>query len=330
MTKRVFSGTQPTGELHIGGYLGAFRGWVEMQRTHDAYYCVVDLHALTAGEEPTRLRRHTLKVATLLLAVGLDPSACTLFVQSHVPEHTQLCWLLECMATMGELGRMTQFKDKVAGRESVPAGLFTYPVLMAADILLYDADQVPVGEDQRQHLELARDLAIRFNGRYGTTFVVPEPTIPPVGARVMDLAEPTRKMSKSTSSPLGTIRVLDDPATIERKVRRAVTDADTEVRYDRAAKPGVSNLVELLAVATGLSREEAAAGQASYALLKAATGEAVVEMLRPVRDRYAELASDPKAVSTVLEKGAAKAREVAAATVSRASQAMGLLAPGGA
>ncbi|PZS23974.1 MAG: tryptophan--tRNA ligase [Acidimicrobiales bacterium] len=328
MVKRVFSGTQPTGELHIGGYLGAFRGWVEMQHTHDAFYCVVDLHALTAGEEPTRLRRHTLEVASLLLAVGLDPDACTLFVQSHVPEHAQLSWLLECTATMGELGRMTQYKDKAAGRESVPAGLFTYPVLMAADILLYDADEVPVGEDQRQHLELARDLASRFNSRYGPTFVVPEAIIPPVGARVMDLAEPTRKMSKSTSSSLGTIRVLDDPATIERKVRRAVTDIDTEVRYDRGTKPGVSNLVELLAVATGRSREEAAASQAGYASLKAATAEALIEMLHPVQERYVELAGDPAGVRAVLEKGAAKAREVAGTTVSRASQAMGLLPPG--
>ncbi len=327
--KRVFSGTQPTGDLHIGGYLGAFRGWVEMQRTHHAFYCVVDLHALTAEEEPDQLRRHTLEVATLLLAMGLDPDSCTLFVQSHVPEHTQLSWLLECTATMGELGRMTQFKDKTAGKESVPVGLFSYPVLQAADILLYDADRVPVGEDQRQHLELTRDLATRFNLRYGDAFVVPEAAIPAVGARVMDLADPTRKMSKSGASPSGTIRVLDEPETIARKVRRAVTDGDTVVRYDREAKPGISNLVELLAVATGRSRREVAAEQTSYASLKSATAEALAELLRPVRERYAMLAGDPRAVEAVLEKGAAKAREVATVTLTRASRAMGLLAPGG-
>ncbi len=248
---RVLSGVQPSGDLHLGNYLGAFRNWVADQHDYDAFFCVVDLHALTPTTTPPCWRQRTLETAHSLLAVGLDPAVCTLFVQSHVPEHPRLTWLLECTATFGELRRMTQFKDKGREQESVRAGLFTYPVLMAADILLYDADRVPVGDDQRQHLELTRDLAIRFNHRYGPTFVVPEAAVPKVAARVMDLQEPTRKMSKSVSSPLGTVLVLDSPEEIDRKVRKAVTDTETEVRYDPVSKPGVSNLLELLAAATG-------------------------------------------------------------------------------
>src|SRR6202453_1743361 len=221
---RVLSGVQPSGEVHLGNYLGAFRPWVEDQHVHEAFYCVVDLHALSQDYDPALLARRTLETATGLLAVGLDPDVCALFVQSHVPEHPRLHWLLECTATMGELRRMTQFKEKGGESESGRVGLFTYPVLQAADILLYDADRVPVGDDQRQHLELTRDLAIRFNHHYGDTFVVPQAAVPTVAARVMDLQEPSRKMSKTVSSPLGTVLVFDSPKEIDRKVRKAVTD----------------------------------------------------------------------------------------------------------
>jgi tryptophanyl-tRNA synthetase len=261
------------------------------------------------------------------LASGLDPELCTLFVQSHVAEHARLTWLLECTATMGELRRMTQFKEKGAGQESVRAGLFTYPVLMASDILLYDADRVPVGDDQRQHLELTRELAIRFNHRYGDVFVVPEAAIPRVGARVMDLQHPERKMSKSVSSPLGTVQVLDEPAELERKIKRAVTDTDGEVRYDPEAKPGLSNLLELLAVATERSPSEVALGYQRYGDLKRDVAEALIELLRPVRERRKALAADPGAVAALLGVGAEKARAVAGATYARAADAMGLVSP---
>ncbi|HTZ07967.1 MAG TPA: tryptophan--tRNA ligase [Acidimicrobiales bacterium] len=326
---RVLSGVQPSGELHLGNYLGALRGWAEDQHRYDAYFCVVDLHALTLDYDPAQLAPRTLQAATSLMAAGLDPEVCTLFVQSHVPEHPRLTWLLECTATVGELRRMTQFKDKGGEQEGSRAGLFTYPVLMAADILLYDADRVPVGDDQRQHLELTRDVAIRFNHRYGDTFVVPEPAVPTVAARVMDLQEPTRKMSKSVLSPQGTLLVLDPPEVLERKVRRAVTDAETEVRYDPEAKPGVSNLLELLASATGADPAVLAGDYATYGALKADTAAALVELLRPVRQRYAELEADPGHVTAVLERGAAKAHAVAGPTLDRAMRAAGLLPPPG-
>ena len=325
---RVLSGIQPTGDFHLGNYVGALRQWVEAQHSHDAFYCVVDLHALTFGHDPTVLAAKTFESATVLLSAGIDPDVSTVFVQSHVPQHTQLSWVLECVATFGELGRMTQFKEKGAGRESVSVGLFTYPVLQAADILLYDADQVPVGEDQRQHLELARDVAIRFNHRFGETLVVPEAAIPPVGARVMDLQQPTAKMSKSSESPQGTITLLDDPKAIAKRIRSAVTDSETEVRYDPEAKPGVSNLLQILGAATGRSPAEAATGYEQYGPLKADTAEAVVEFLRPVQERFAELSQDPAHVQAVLRAGAAKAGSVAAATLARAQRAVGLLPPG--
>lgn len=315
--------------MHLGNYLGAFRTWVSDQHRHEAFFCVVDLHALAQDHDPTVLASKTLETATNLMAVGLDPSVCTLFVQSHVPEHPRLTWLLECTATFGELRRMTQFKEKGGENESVRAGLFTYPVLQAADILLYDADRVPVGEDQRQHLELTRDLAIRFNHRYGETFVVPELAIPEVAARVMDLQEPTRKMSKSLDSPLGTIGVLDPPEDIDRKVRRAVTDAGTTVVYEPLTKPGVSNLLELLSAAAGGDPEELASGYSSYSELKRDVSEALVELLRPVRERHLELAADPGHVEAVLANGAAKASAVAGTTLDRAMRAIGLLAPRG-
>ncbi len=324
---RVLSGIQPSGDLHLGNYLGAIRNWVEDQGSHDAFYCVVDLHALTLDIDPAELRSRTHDTALDLLAAGLDPDRCTLFVQSHVVQHTQMAWLLECTATMGELQRMTQFKDKSAGKESVRVGLFTYPVLQAADIVLYDAERVPVGDDQRQHLELARDVAIRFNGRFGDVLVVPEASIPVSGARVMDLQHPERKMSKSVNSPLGTVLILDDPAEITRKVKKAVTDNDGEVRFDPEAKPGLSNLLELLAVATGRTPKEVAGSYERYGDLKKDTAEALIELLRPVQTRRAELASDPGAVASLLSRGADKATEVASATYDRAARAVGLLAP---
>jgi tryptophanyl-tRNA synthetase len=324
---RVLSGIQPSGELHLGNYLGAVRNWVADQYTDEAYYCIVDLHALTLDIDPETLRARTWDAAIDLLASGLDPELCTLFVQSHVAEHARLTWLLECTATMGELRRMTQFKEKGAGQESVRAGLFTYPVLMASDILLYDADRVPVGDDQRQHLELTRELAIRFNRRYGDVFVVPEAAIPRIGARVMDLQHPERKMSKSVSSPLGTVQVLDEPAELERKIKRAVTDTDGEVRYDPEAKPGLSNLLELLAVATDRSPAEVAAGYQRYGDLKRDVAESLIELLRPVRERRKSLAADPGAVAALLAVGADKASAVAGATYARAAAAMGLVTP---
>ncbi|MBO0731245.1 MAG: tryptophan--tRNA ligase [Acidimicrobiaceae bacterium] len=330
----MFSGMQPTGDVHLGNYLGALRWWVSDQHQADSFYCVVDLHALTIPGDPAALREATSRTAALLLAIGLDPDVCTIFVQSHVPAHSQLTWLLECTASMGELQRMTQFKDKAArdGEVSARVGLFAYPVLMAADILLYDTDRVPVGDDQRQHLELTRDLAQRWNARYGETFVVPEAAIPPPGrgARVMDLQTPTAKMSKSAESPQGTIGLLDDPADIERKVRRAVTDADTgtdAVRWDRDAKPGVSNLLEILGTLTGRTPEDVAAGYDRYGPLKADTAEAIIERVRPIQARYKELTEDPQHVSNAMRAGAQRANEVASATVARASEAIGLLPP---
>jgi len=322
---RVLSGVQPSGDFHLGNYLGALRQWVALQHDHDAFFCIVDLHALTLEIDPGSLRARTEEAAVNLLAAGLDPATCTLFVQSHVPEHPRLTWLLECTATMGELRRMTQFKDKGRGQEAARVGLFTYPVLMAADILLYDAERVPVGDDQRQHLELARELAVRFNNRYGPTFTVPEATVPTVGARVMDLQHPDRKMSKSVDSPLGTIGVLDDPTEIDRKVRKAVTDTEAEVRYDPKIKPGVSNLLELLAAATDRRPQDVAQDYERYGDLKRGVSEALVELLRPVQERHAAWRADPAAVRQVLARGAARAHEVAGATYARAADATGLL-----
>jgi tryptophanyl-tRNA synthetase len=323
---RVFSGIQPTGDMHLGNYLGAVRHWVSDQDEHDSILCVVDLHAMTLPYDPAELAARTRQTATLLLAAGLDPERCTLFVQSHVREHTELTWILNCVATFGELQRMTQFKEKSEGRESVSVGLFDYPVLMAADILAYDTDRVPVGDDQRQHLELARDVAVRFNHRFGDTLVVPEAAIPPVAARVMDLQEPTSKMSK-TGESAGAIALLEDPAVIEKRVRSAVTDSDTEIRFDPERKPGVSNLLEILAASSGRRVEDVAAeldGQ-GYGALKASAAEAVVELLRPLRERYAELESDPAYVQRALALGAEKAEAMAAKVLERVRAAAGLL-----
>jgi tryptophanyl-tRNA synthetase len=325
---RVFSGIKPTGNVHLGNLLGALVHWADDQHRADSIYCVVDLHALTVPQDPAELRDATVRLAQVLLAVGLDPEVCTLFVQSHVPEHTELAWLMECTASFGELSRMTQFKDKSAKTGFVSGGLFTSPALMAADILLYDTTHVPVGDDQRQHVELTRDLAERFNARYGQTFVMPEATFPRAGARVMDLQDPTAKMSKSEDGAPGTILLLDDPKAIEKKIKRAVTDTESEVRYDVAAKPGVSNLLSILGAATGRSPEEAAAGYTQYGPLKADTAAAVVERLAPIQARFAELAGDPAETQRLLAVGATKAREVASATLARARDHVGLLPPG--
>ena len=325
---RVFSGIKPTGNVHLGNLLGALVHWVDDQHRADSVYCVVDLHALTVPQDPAELRDATVRLAQLLLAVGLDPEVCTLFVQSHVSAHSELAWIMECTAAHGELSRMTQFKDKSAKGGFVSGGLFTYPALMAADILLYEATHVPVGDDQRQHVELTRDLAERFNSRYGPTFVVPEATYPRAGARVMDLQDPTSKMSKSEDGAPGTILVLDDPKAIEKKIKRAVTDTEAEVRYDVAAKPGVSNLLSILAGATGRTPEEAAVGYSQYGPLKADTAAAVVELLAPIQARFAELAADPAETQRLLALGAAKARETADATLARAREHIGLLPPG--
>ena len=320
----MFSGIKPTGPVQLGNLLGALRTWVEDQHRAESIYCVVDLHALTVPQDPEVLRRTTMELAQLLLAVGIDPSVATLFVQSDVPEHTELSWILECTVSFGELRRMTQFKDKSADAEFVSGGLFTYPALMAADILLYDTNEVPVGEDQRQHLELTRDLATRFNSRYGETFVVPEATVARVAARVMDLQDPTRKMSKSDESPQGTILVLEDLDQVARKIRRAVTDTENEVRFDPANKPGVSNLLGVLAACTGVAPQELASRYTQYGPLKADTADAVVEYLRPIQARYAELASDPAGTREVLVRGAERARELAALKMALVRERLGL------
>ncbi len=324
---RLFSGIQPSGEVHLGNYLGAVRRWVAEQDDHDAIYCVVDLHAMSLPYDPAELARSTREAAMVLLAAGIDPARSILFVQSHVRAHTELTWLLNCVTTYGELRRMTQFKEKGQGQESVSVGLFDYPVLQVADIVLYDTDEVPIGDDQRQHLELARDVATRFNHRFGDTFVVPKPTFSTVAARVMDLQDPTSKMSKSVSSPQGTVLLLDPPATIAKKIKSAVTDSGTDVRYDPGEKPGVSNLLEIYAAATGsaVPRAEAAFDGQGYGAFKTAVAEAVVALLTPVRERYDTLAADPAEVDRQLAAGAEKARSIAEPVLERARRAVGLL-----
>ncbi len=324
---RVLSGIQPSGDLHLGNYLGAIRNWAQIQHTADAFFPVVDLHAITVPKAPGEVGHATLRLSQMLMACGLDPQVCTIFVQSHVREHTECAWLLECTVSFGELSRMTQFKDKSGQHEFISAGLFTYPALQAADILLYDADEVPVGADQRQHIELTRDIAERFNSRYGATFKLPEAVIPPAGARVMDLQHPTNKMSKSLESPRGTVDLLDEPATITKKIKAAVTDNEAAVRYDPDAKPGVSNLLSILGAATGRSPAEAAEDYTMYGPLKQDTAEAVVELLRPMQTRFAQLQADPAETSRLLGIGADKAREVAVATLHRARTNIGLLPP---
>ena len=324
---RVLSCIQPTGEVHLGNYLGALRNWVSGQHKADVFHGIVDLHALTVTEEPGIIGRNTLQLAAVLFAVGLDPDVATVFVQSHVPEHSQLGWIMECTVSFGELSRMTQFKDKSAKREAefVSAGLFTYPALQAADILLYDANEVPVGDDQRQHIEITRDIATRFNHRFGETFVIPKSVTPPSGARVMDLLNPTSKMSKSGDEDTGVIYLLDDSAKIEKKFKRAVTDSETEVVFDRERKPGVSNLLEILAAATGTTPQKAAETYTRYGDLKAASAQAVIAMLEPIQTRYYELLNDQGELMRLLHKGNGRAKEVASKTLSRAQKAIGFL-----
>ncbi|MER6346088.1 tryptophan--tRNA ligase [Streptomyces sp. NPDC001595] len=328
--KRVFSGVKPTGHLTLGNYLGAMRRWAAVdQHRADALFCVVDLHALTVEHDPARVMRLSRQAATLLLASGLDSERCTVFVQSHVDEHARLSYLLECVATDGEMRRMIQYKEKAA-RERVRGGsvrlsLLTYPVLMAADILAYGTDEVPVGDDQTQHVELARDLAVRFNQRYGHTFVVPRATSPEVAARVMNLQEPTSKMGKSDDVGPGIVYLLDEPDTVRRKVMRAVTDSGQEVVYDREQRPGVANLLEILAACTGGNPEALSGVYESYGALKKDTAEAAVEALRPVQERHKELCADPGYVEGVLRDGAERARAMARPTVDAAYRAIGLL-----
>ncbi|MFD8548340.1 tryptophan--tRNA ligase [Streptomyces sp. NPDC059649] len=327
---RVLSGIQPTaGSFHLGNYLGAVRQWVDLQESHDAFYMVVDLHAITVPQDPAELRRNTRIAAAQLLAAGLDPERCTLFVQSHVPEHAQLAWVMNCVTGFGEASRMTQFKDKSAkqGADRTTVGLFTYPVLMVADILLYQADQVPVGEDQRQHLELTRDLADRFNTRYGDTFAIPNPYILKETAKIFDLQEPSIKMSKSASSPKGIIDLLDDPKVTAKKVKSAVTDTDTVIRFDREAKPGVSNLLSILSTLTGTSipdLEKSYEGK-MYGALKTDLAEVMVDFVTPFRDRTREFLDDPETLDALLAKGAEKARSVAAETLATTYDRLGLL-----
>jgi tryptophanyl-tRNA synthetase len=299
---------------------------VSGQHTNDVFHGIVDLHALTVTDTPGVLGKQTLQLAAILFAVGLEPQVATVFVQSHIPEHSQLGWIMECTVSFGELSRMTQFKDKSAKREAdfVSAGLFTYPALQAADILLYDAAEVPVGDDQRQHIEITRDIALRFNHRFGDTFVVPKAVTPPTGARVMDLQEPTNKMSKSGDGEAGIIYLLDDPASIVKKFKRAVTDSDNEVAFDRERKPGVSNLLEILAAATNESPASLATTYTQYGKLKQDTGEAVAEMLRPIQTRYHELMADPAELSNLLALGKERASKIAQATLARAHNAIGL------
>jgi len=324
----VFSGVQPSGTLTLGNYLGAIRNFVELQHQARCYFCVVDLHALTVPQEPERLRAQTLEVARLFIAAGLDPALSTIFVQSHVPAHSQLSWLLECMSYLGELRRMTQFKDKSKKQEVVTTGLMTYPILMAADILLYSTTHVPVGEDQKQHLELSRNIAERFNNRFGQTFVVPEPYIPPRqgGGRIMSLSDPTKKMSKSDENPDGYILLTDSPDVIRKKFSRAVTDAEREVRYDEKNKPGVSNLMVVLSLCSGRPMDEIGGAYTGYAQLKKDTAEAVIATLEPIQRRYQELV-ETGAIDQVLCEGAARARSVASVKLAEVADRMGLVRP---
>jgi tryptophanyl-tRNA synthetase len=326
----VFSGVQPTSDsLHLGNALGAVSQWIGLQDGYDAYFCVVDLHAITIPQDPALLRRRTLVTAAQYLALGIDPSRSTVFVQSHVPAHAELTWVLGCFTGFGQASRMTQFKDKSQkeGADATTVGLFTYPVLMAADVLLYDSALVPVGEDQRQHLELARDVAQRFNARFPGTFVVPEPMIPKATAKIYDLQEPTAKMSKSAVTDAGLISLLDDPKKTAKKIRSAVTDSEREIRFDRDAKPGVSNLLTIQSAVTGVDVDKLVEGYAGrgYGDLKADTAEAVVEFVTPIKARVDDMLADPAELESVLAAGAQRANEVSAKTVQRVYDRLGLL-----
>ena len=328
--KRVLSGIQPTADsFHLGNYLGAVKQWVELQKDHDAFYCVVDLHALTVETEPAVLRRRTLAAAAQLIALGLDPQKCTLFIQSHLSEHNQLAWVLECIAGFGEASRMTQFKDKSqkSGADRTVVGLFTYPILQAADIMLYQANRVPVGEDQRQHIELTRDLGQRFNSRYGQTFTIPEAHIMKSAAKINDLQDPTAKMSKSAASNAGVIDILDPSDVNVKKIKSAVTDAGKEVRFDEKEKPGISNLLTIHSSLSGMTISELEnefAGK-GYGDFKAAVADVVTSYFAPVREKTNALLADEKSLLEILDGGSAKARLVASDTLAKTYSALGLV-----
>lgn len=324
MTKRIFSGAQPTGNVHLGNYLGALKNWVALQHEYESFFCIVNLHALTIPQDPKLLLEKTRDLTRIYLAVGIDPQVSTIFIQSDVPEHAELTWILNCVARIGELERMTQFKDKARKQqENVSVGLFDYPVLMAADILLYHTDLVPVGEDQKQHLELTRDLAIRFNRDYGETFKVPDPYIPKVGARIMSLSDPTRKMSKSDDDPNGCVLLMDDADTVRRKFKRAVTDSGTEIRFD-PSRPAIHNLLEIYHLMTGKSQQEVEdhfAGK-GYAQLKGDLADATIEFLGPIQQRVREFTDEH--LDALLEQGRAKASAIAGPTLERVYELTGI------
>ena len=329
MPERIFSGVQPTGNIHLGNYLGALRNWVSLQHEYESLFCIVNLHAITSWQDPKLLAEQTRELARIYLGVGIDPKVSTIFIQSDVAEHTELTWILNCIARMSELERMTQFKDKVRKQqENVRVGIFEYPVLMAADILLYQTDLVPVGEDQKQHLELTRDLAIRFNRDYGEVFRVPEPFIPKVGARIMSLSDPAKKMSKSDDEVNGSVMLLDDADTIQRKFKRAVTDSGTEIRFDKS-RPAISNLLTILQLLSGDSPEqiEAHFADKGYAQLKQRLADVTIEFLRPLQERV--LAIDDRELATVLDKGRDKARVLARSTLDLVKERMGIAGAGG-
>jgi tryptophanyl-tRNA synthetase len=318
MTKRIFSGAQPTGNVHLGNYLGALRNWVALQSEYESLYCIVNLHALTVPQDPRLLAEKTRDLARIYLAVGIDPDVSTVFIQSDVPAHAELTWILNCVARMSELERMTQYKDKSRKQEeNVSVGLFDYPVLMAADILLYQTDLVPVGDDQKQHLELSRDLAIRFNRDYGETFKVPEPYIPKVGARIMSLSDPAKKMSKSDDDPNGCILLMDDADTIKRKFKRAVTDSGTDIRFDQA-RPAIHNLLEIFHLITGKTQ--------GYAQLKGDLADATIEFLKPIQQRIAEI--DDDRLDSILSKGREKAGAIAIDTLDQVFERVGMAGAG--
>lgn len=324
MTKRIFSGAQPTGQLHIGNYLGALKNWVALQDEYEAFYCIVNLHAITLPQEPASLRKATLDLARIYLAAGVDPSRSTIFIQSDVPEHAELAWTLSCIARMGELERMTQFKDKGKGNtERAGVGLFTYPILMAADILLYQTDLVPVGQDQKQHLELTRDLAERFNRDYGETFKVPEPYIPQAGASIKSLQEPERKMSKSDENAAGSIFLLDDADTVTKKIKRAVTDSGTTIEFDET-RPAINNLLTIYRLLTNKREEECVAHFAGkgYGHFKTELAEVTVEFLRPFQERVKQY--DDETLLAILKPGAEKARAIASETLANVYLKLGI------
>jgi tryptophanyl-tRNA synthetase len=328
MPKRIFSGAQPTGNVHLGNYLGALRNWVALQHEYESFFCIVNLHAITVPQDPKLLAEKTRDLARIYLAVGIDPRLSTVFVQSDVPQHAELTWVLNCVTRMSELERMTQYKDKARRQqENVAVGLFDYPVLMASDILLYQTDLVPVGDDQKQHLELTRNVAIRFNRDYGETFRVPEPYIPKVGARIMSLSDPLKKMSKSDDDPNGCVMLMDDPETIQRKFKRAVTDSGTDIRFDES-RPAINNLLEIYHLITTKSQQEVEADFAGkgYAQLKAQLADATIEFLRPIQQRVREITDD--CLDEILNKGREKAAGVAAATLEQVFDKVGIAGAG--